>query len=236
MEQVIVQLNKVPGILGSGIFSVGGFCLVNGFSSYDPMLWAEVIREMNGITAIYEALESLNPVQACCFSFDGGTVITRSLGDKILCALVEPNANLTVIGVAFQVAVMKLRDPTQPMASSHDRFQADPAGSMSRPELYGVEQGTRRGDSGASALLSWGSRTDWERGQSPDAAGREVMHHLLRTFAKYIGPQARFILEDELKRVNHNPMTLPATMLGGLIESAANRIASRSERLSLIHI
>ncbi|MBK8014501.1 MAG: roadblock/LC7 domain-containing protein [Deltaproteobacteria bacterium] len=87
---------------------------------------------------------------------------------------------------------------------------------------------------GTSVSLSWGSREVWASAQAPNAAGRSIMHHLLRTFAKHVGPQAKFILEDELERLNYRPTTIPAPMLGTLIDAAAKRIPSKAARKKFI--
>ncbi len=76
----------------------------------------------------------------------------------------------------------------------------------------------------------WGTREEWKRLATPNSVGRKVMTNLLRTYAAYVGPEAKPILEAEIAALGATPMTVHAGQFSDLIQAAAKRIRKRSLR------
>ena len=70
--------------------------------------------------------------------------------------------------------------------------------------------------------------------QDPNSAGRKVMLHILRSFARYMGSDARRVLEAEIERMGERVLTFPAARLGDLIDSASRNIPSSAQRRAFV--
>ncbi|MCB9654746.1 MAG: hypothetical protein H6729_11515 [Deltaproteobacteria bacterium] len=287
MEFLVEQLNRTPGVIGSAVLDQHGASVAYRVTPpYDAVLFTEVYREFQNISASFLAVEQGSRVTDWMGSFSGGTVLLKNVQEKTLCVIANPHANLALLSVALKVAALKLSNlpaaaspsasvPASASASGAKGSHAAPSmparanassgqalDARAKPAWEGVRVSTSSsvlsaqygsvtnasaadpqvsGDlarsqvsAGGSVSMSWGSREVWANSQSPNAAGRSIMHHILRTFAKHVGPQAKFILEDELERLSYRPTTIPAPMLGTLIEAAAKRIPSKAARKKFI--
>ena len=84
--------------------------------------------------------------------------------------------------------------------------------------MFGVDPGPQER---RSPDMSWSSGTQSARA---GAIGLKVMRHLLETFIRYVGSDARSILEGKLRDMGTTPRGLSSEQFADLIRFAASEV------------
>jgi hypothetical protein len=251
VESILEQINKTPGVLGSAILDHTGRCIVHALPApYDGVLLAEVYRELRPVFEAYTVVEPNPGYVSFSATFDAGSLIVRNLGPLTVCVLAAADVNMSVFSVAFKVAALKLSKspeaqsrggvlvpasrstPGDRSVSRSDR----PEASVSKSSTSVSRSQSVSGFTSRDGLV-WKTREEWQQARlrDPNAAGRKVMMHVLKSLARYVGSDAQRVLESEIERMGERVTTFPASRLGDLIDSASKNIASASQRRSFVN-
>lgn len=109
IQPIINNLTEVAGVGGAAIFDDTGHCIAHHlFPPYDPFLLWEMLRELRGATDGYVGVGVGDEVTGTLLSFEHGKVFTRRAAPFELVALTAHDANIAVLAVSFNVAMLRL--------------------------------------------------------------------------------------------------------------------------------
>lgn len=245
IQPIITNLTDVAGVSGAAIFDDAGHCLAHQlFPPYDPLLLWEMLRELRVTTDGYSGVGVGSHVTDSLLVFEHGKVLIRRAEPFELVALANDNANVAVLAVAFNVAMLRLHQsgngwngsvssrgtsatgvPTY--GSSRDWSGSYDVSAESEPS--GIHRayppGSSYGSTSQQTQMSW-SQT---HSKATGAVGPKVMRHLLMVTQRYLGQDAQPLLERELRSLGATPQTLTSSQFADLIRGVA-RLLEREHR------
>lgn len=218
MNDILQGINEVGGVTGSALFDSQNACIAHLCPPpFEPILLGQVMSEVRSALDYLNHLDDAAQWEMLTAAFEGGYVIMRRLeGDVTVMALAQPTVNTAMLGIAFNVAGLKLAK----------RGQMPPAsGPISGP--LSSRSGMRSG-SGTSMSLS-----DSGGGGGPappNAVGHEVMSALLKCLAKQVGPFAKIVLKEELTKLGVTAHTIVRGQFEDLVLLLLPRIPDPTKR------
>jgi len=244
MEPIVNRIADVAGVSGAAIFGDTGTCLAHRLPPpYDPILLWEMLRGLRSATECCAGAGLEGQPNDTLLVFEEGKVVTRRAEPYELVALTSNQANLAVLGVAFNVATLRLAQRPEPQSVS---APAPAARTPSLSESTRMAQGPSYGgppgvpmspmpNVGSGPLgrvpayppegygpMSW-SQSDTSR-RAGGAVGLKVMRHLLSVTQRHLGPNGRSVLEQELQNLGATPQTLTSAHFADLIRNVARLV------------
>jgi predicted regulator of Ras-like GTPase activity (Roadblock/LC7/MglB family) len=131
MQQVLAQINSLPGVIGSFVQEGGGQVVAHLFP---PLFDSAIVQDASH--AIGEVLASLHECEgpeSVDFRFAEGRVLVKPLTGAQLVLLCTKDVNLQVLTISLNVAIKKLEKllpvvaAAQPAAGQHQVVPAAPA-------------------------------------------------------------------------------------------------------------
>ncbi len=235
MQDLVQSISGVQGVTGAAIFSREGSCLAHALSPpYEPILLAEALRELKTAMECYAGTGMEKGRGTLLLSFEQGRLAVRQAEEYDLVALTSAAANMAVLSVAFNVAVLRLQQSRSAPAFPAPRAAEPPRRPSGTVPPGGYDE--RLSQSMARDMSSSGIEAqsmNWSRSQSqsqavataPGAVGMKVMRHVLEVALRYFGPDARHLVEGELRRRNATPQTLTSAHFADLIVALSSRLA-----------
>ncbi|WP_428267519.1 hypothetical protein [Haliangium sp.] len=103
------KITSVAGVLGAAVFDDSGACLAQDLKPpYEAILLTEILGQLGDIYDNYLALAETDAIASLIGTFDGGHVLVRRFGDHTLIVIASEEANLAMLGVSINVALLKL--------------------------------------------------------------------------------------------------------------------------------
>ena len=249
MQTALQSLIQVPGVSGAAVFDLSGDCLAESLEPpYEPILLAEVVSRLREVYDNYVALDDAAG-KAVALVFEEGHLLIRSLDNITVVAIASRVANLAMLGVALNVAGLKLSraaasrapadeivpqpsaPPPQPIAAvAHgDPYVGGAPSPAASPPPLPAGLATGSTNTGNSVSVSWtAERLDVPA--PPDAVGLRVMRHVLKSLMRQIGREGKPVLEEELYRIGATPATVTGSQFTDLIMAVARRIPNAAAR------
>lgn len=106
MQEILLHINSVEGIIGSAVFSERGEVIAHAFPA---LIDAATLKKIAGLSI--ECLHGLQIAQTLEFldlRYSDGRVIVKSFSGAMLCLLCAKNINLQVLTITLNLATKKL--------------------------------------------------------------------------------------------------------------------------------
>ncbi|HEY5974295.1 MAG TPA: roadblock/LC7 domain-containing protein [Geobacteraceae bacterium] len=141
MQQVLEQINSLPGVIGSFVREAGGKVVAHVFP---PLFDSSIVQDAS--QSLADALTSLQECEgpeSVDFRFAEGRVFVKPLADAQLVLLCTKDVNLQVLTISLNVAIKKIEKllpavETVPPAASQDQVAIVPP---SRPVMPAADGG-----------------------------------------------------------------------------------------------
>jgi hypothetical protein len=249
---MLSSIAAIPGVVAAALFHKQGDCIAEVLQPpYDSLLLAEAGRLAAGAQDCFAGI-GVHPARITALSFEHGVVVVGQSTAFSAIVVASRDVNFTMLRVGLNVAVLKAQKSAEVAASGQ---MADPnaswraggesrsQGNMSQSEMglsgsMGASRGFRPNESvglrasvttsvsGQIEGMSWGERSTRATG----VVGMKVMHHLLAVYTRYVGNDARRLLERELLELRATPATLTVPQFADLIRRAGANIADPVDR------
>lgn len=236
MQEVLNSISDVGGVRGTALFDAQGSCVAHMLRPpYEPILISEAFGELRSAMDYYTGLGIGDDVQTSVVRFDQGIVAHRGVGTWHLMALCDNSANLAMLSVAFNVARLKIeRGGSSSTGAGNSRAaglqgpaSADTSMRMSNQLDRNLHEHGVSGPDESRSLPHRDAEMSWSSGSKSAPAGAiglKVMRHLLETFMRYVGNEARPILETQLREMGATPRSLSSEQFADLIRCAARKV------------
>jgi len=227
MQAMLSSLSQIQGVTGGAVFGPTGECILHQMPvPYEPILLNQVFSELRTVLDAVRYMDESGTLDAFVCRFDNGSLILREIGGHTVLLLVSPNVNMAMINVGFKVAALKRHRGPEPglavatptpapvhLSSSHlDRE----SGGGRQPSSPGPIQAT-------ISTLSASSTTE-DGPIPPDAVGVSVVNELAKLLSGHVGPFAKVIFKQELKRIGASAQTLTRSQYDDFVTFLAAKI------------
>lgn len=242
MEAILTQIGNVAGVSGSAIFDEHGGCVAHQLEPpYDPILFSDLVVGLEPLSDIHSSIDDAGDMTHLVVQFDPGMLVVRRVGGLVLVVVADANANVAKLGVATNVATLKLTRGRSGgvtpvgLATAQDRM------------ISPTPQGTSAAYSGAHAAIApapRGTSQSLPAAASPpaeevefgtrDKMGKErvspILRHLLEVSRRYFGDATKVILKEELVKCGATPASLEVYQYADLIRMVSYRIQDARDR------
>jgi len=211
MQAMLSSLSQIQGVTGGAVFDATGECILHQMPvPYEPILLNQVFSELRTVLDAVRYMDDSGILDSFVCRFDNGYLILREIGGYTVLLLVSPSVNMAMINVGFKVAALKRyrgaelspAAATPPPAPVHvSSIHVDKESGVGRaPSSPGLMQGT-------TSALSVSSTLE-DAPIPPDAVGAGVVNELVKLLSGHVGPFAKVIFKQELKRIGASTQTL----------------------------
>jgi predicted regulator of Ras-like GTPase activity (Roadblock/LC7/MglB family) len=221
---VLASVTQVPGVTGAAIMDTAGQCQQHRLQPpLEPILLTEIVTFLRTATDYYSGLDG-EEMTALVVNYSEGHIVVRSLEGRQIIVICSKGANLSMVTVSVNAAVLKLKresssSPPQIPAGGSNEFASMPDSSFSRMPSFAPQSVTHS--------MSWDDRGSMP---PPGAVGMKVMLHVLDTFVNHIGPRGKAILESELRSLGTSPRKLGAAHFADLIRRLSRYVEDKDDR------
>ena len=213
MNAIIDGLKATNGVVGCAIFDNSGECLSHSLSPpYEPVLLAQALEDFHSLNDVFDTLGDAPPTS---FFIEGsvGNLLLRKISDAMTVIVIsDPATNPTMISVAINVLVAKIKRATQTGFTS------------SSPALRPVSRSLQLSQSGFAS-----------RPPPPDSVGRIAIKNLLTVLQRHLGPAARTVLRNEFNRVGLSVSSLGLSQVPDLLHALSRHLPSQEKRNAFEH-
>lgn len=172
MKAALAGLNSIAGVVGVAVFDATDRCVTHSLPApYEPILLQSTLQQVRVALTALGSINGSAPWNDVLLECEGGAVWFRSASPLLLMVLTTSGANLSMVGVATNVALLKLAGA----AASAPGGETASAGGHSHPDAGGR------------------SRTE--------LLHPAVTDRIVRALARTLGPIARLQVEDEIDRL-----------------------------------
>lgn len=215
MDGFVDTLMKAPGVLGFLVLDPSDEALAHQLPSpYEPILLIQAMSEIRSTFDFFSSMGESGSFSSMVAFCEGGRLIVRQINQHTLIILCKATINPVMLGVALNVAGLKLERAlsNQPSAPSAN-LQAS----------WG-QHGGPGGLMNSSLQLSASRSTAENMPTPPDAISRTILTQLLKLYATFLGPAAKTILKRELARLGVTSRTLREGQFPDLVGLLAERL------------
>jgi len=235
MTEILDVLVRIPGVSGAAICNQAGECVLSQLiPPFDPILIKQLVHEIRSVFQMMRYLDDSDP-QFFVMHLDEVTVAIRQIGELSLIALATSATNSTMLGVGFNVVNLKIREygiqnfelasgsgsaPRMPNASA-SHTPPRPSSMPARGEATTIAQAASLSisDSGAKA---------------PDWIGEAALQALMKALARQLGPAAKVILKQDVKRIAVSMGGVTTSNYWTLVDALAQRISDATKREAFV--
>lgn len=172
MKAALAGLNSIPGVVGVAVFDANDQCVTHSLPPpYEPILLQSTLQQVRVALTALGSINGSAPWNDVLLQCEGGAVWFRSASPLLLMVLASSTANLSMVGVATNVTLLKLSGATAPAVAG----EVGATGGQSHAETGG-------------------------RGRA-EALHPAVTDRIVRALARSLGPIARLQVEDEIDRL-----------------------------------
>lgn len=172
MRAALAGLNSIAGVVGVAVFDASDQCVTHTLPApYEPILLQSILQQVRIALTALGSVNGSAPWNDVLLQSEGGAVWFRSASPLLLMVLATSDANLSMVGVATNVALLKLAGASVPALAG----ETASAGAHAQPDASGR------------------SRTE--------LLHPAVTDRIVRALARSLGPIARLQVEDEIDRL-----------------------------------
>lgn len=118
MQEILLQINNVEGVMGSAVFSERGELLAHAFPT---LIDAATLKKAGNLAMeCIHGLQIATSLDILDLRYADGRVIIKSFSGAMLCLLCAKNVNLQVLNITLNLAIRKLETklPTVSMGAA----------------------------------------------------------------------------------------------------------------------
>lgn len=224
MNEILDVVVRVPGVSGAALCNPQGECVLSQLSPpFEPVLVKKIVSEVRGVFQTMRYLDDTEP-QFLVVHFDDVVVAVRQIEELTLVAFATSTTSVTMLGVAFNVVNLKIRD--------HGIASFDLAAGTGL--LPGRGSQSRRPSGGMPASTPIGSASlsisDGVQPAAPDFIGDELVERLVKALARQLGPAARFVFKQQVKHIGLTVGAITPNNLSTVVEALLQRVPDVAKR------
>ena len=236
MTEILDVLVRIPGVSGAALCNQAGDCVLSQLvPPFEPILIKQLVNEIRSVFQIMRYLDDSEP-QFFVVHLDDVSIVVRQIGELTLLALATSATNSNMLGVGFNVVNLKIREygPAnfELAAGSGSGVKSSAASQSPPPRAAG--SGPGRGEATTIAASVSLSMSDSGRPAAPDWVGEAVMQKLVKALARQLGPAAKVILKQEVKRIAVSMGSVTPSNFYALIDALGQRINDPVKRQAFI--
>jgi hypothetical protein len=229
MNEILDVVVRVPGVSGAALCNQQGECVLSQLvPPFEPVLIKKIVSEVRGVFQTMRYLDDSEP-QFFVVHFDDVVVAVRQIEELTLVAFATSTTSVTMLGVAFNVVNLKIRD--------HGIANFDLAAGTGllpgRGRGRGSQSTPRPGD-GTPTSLPIGSASlsisDGIQPAAPDFIGDELVERLVKALARQLGPAARFVFKQQVKHIGLTVGAITPNNLSTVVEALLQRVTDGAKR------
>jgi hypothetical protein len=227
MNEILDVVVRVPGVSGAALCNQLGECVLSQLvPPFEPTLIKRIVFEVRGVFQTMRYLDDSEP-QFLVVHFDDVVVAVRQIEELTLVAFATNTTSVTMLGVAFNVVNLKIRDhgiANFDLAAGTGLTPGRGRGSQSTPRSSG---GTPTSVPIASAGLSI---SDSAEPAVPDFIGDELVQRLVKALARQLGPAAGFVFKQQVKHIGLTIGAITPTNLSTVVDALLQRVPDVAKR------
>jgi hypothetical protein len=233
MNEILDVVVGIPGVSGAALCNQQGECVLSQLSPpFEPILLKKIVSEVRGVFQTMRYLDDSEP-QFFVVHFDNVVVAVRQIEELTLVALATSTTSVTMLGVAFNVVNLKIRDhglanfdlATGTGLLPGRRPQNSPRPSSRTPTSVPIARGEGTPVGGASLGISDGTQP-----AAPDFIGDELVQRLVQALARQLGPAARFVFKQQVKHIGLTVGAITPNNLPTVVEALLQRLTDAAKR------
>ncbi|HEX3481305.1 MAG TPA: hypothetical protein VHT91_40105 [Kofleriaceae bacterium] len=225
MNEILDVVARIPGVSGTALCNQQGECVLSQLiSPFEPVLIKKIVSEVRGVFQTMRYLDDAEP-QFLVIHFDDVVVAVRQIEELTLVAFATSTTSVTMLGVAFNVVNLKIRDHgianfdlaegTGLLRGRGSQRPPRPSGGMPTPVPIG------------SASLSI---SDSAQPAAPDFIGDELVERLVKALARQLGPAARFVFKQQVKHIGLTVGAITPNNLSTVVDALLQRVTDVAKR------
>ena len=237
MTEILDVLVRIPGVSGAALCNQAGDCVLSQLiPPFEPILIKQLVNEIRSVFQIMRYLDDSEP-QFFVVHLDDVSIVVRQIGELTLVALASSTTNSNMLGVGFNVVNLKIREygPANfELAAGSGSGLKGASASQSPPPRQAAGSVPGRGEATTIAASVSLSMSDSGRPAAPDWVGEVVMQKLLKALARQLGPAAKVILKQEVKRIAVSMGSVTPSNFFSLVDALAQRINDPPKRQAFL--
>ncbi len=225
MNEILDVVVRVPGVSGAALCNQQGECVLSLLNPpFEAILIKKIVSEVRGVFQTMRYLDDSEP-QFLVIHFDGVVVAVRQIEELTLVAFATSTTSVTMLGVAFNVVNLKLRD--------HGLANFDLAAGTGLLPARG-SQGPSRPSSRTPTAVPIGSASLGVSGSvqpaAPDFIGDELIQRLVKALARQLGPAASFVFKQQVKHIGLTVGAITPNNLPTVVDALLQRVTDVAKR------
>lgn len=235
MNEILDVVLRVPGVSGAALCNQQAECVLSQLiPPFEPILIKKIVSEVHGVFQTMRYLDDSEP-QFLVVHFDDVVVAVRQIEELTLVAFATSTTSVTMLGVAFNVVNLKIRDHgianfdlaagTGLLPGRGRRSQSPPRPSGGTPTSVPIarSEGTTIGR--ASLSIS-----DSDQPAAPDFIGDELVQRLVKALARQLGPAASFVFKQQVKHIGLTIGAITPNNLSTVVDALLQRVTDVAKR------
>jgi predicted regulator of Ras-like GTPase activity (Roadblock/LC7/MglB family) len=234
MQAMLASLSQIQGVTGAAVFGPTGECILHQMPvPYEPILLNRLFADLRTVLDAFRYMDDSGVTDSFVCRFDNGNLILRPIGANSVLLITASNVNMAMVNVGFKVAALKLeRNAEAERAASFNPPAPQPAmPPQARVTVSSVPAAAPTGTSVSALTVS--SVVD-DAPIPPDAVGARIADDLVKLLAVQVGPFAKVLFKQELKRIGATVQTLTRSQLDDLITLLAPKVPDPTGRNQFI--
>jgi len=232
MNEILDVVVRVPGVSGAALCNQQGECVLSQLvPPFEPILIKTIVSEVRGVFQMMRYLDDSDP-QFLVLHFDDLVVAVRQIEELTLVAFATSTTSVTMLGVAFNVVNLKIRDHGIPNFDLAAGTGLTPGSGSQSPRPSGgtptsVPIARSEDTTSGSASLSI---SDSAQPAAPDFIGDELVERLVKALARQLGPAARFVFKQQVKHIGLTVGAITPNNLSSVVEALLQRVTDVAKR------
>jgi hypothetical protein len=226
MNEILDVVLRVPGVSGTALCNPQGECVLSQLvPPFEPILIKKIVAEVRGVFQTMRYLDD-SEAQFLVVHFDDVVVAVRQIEELTLVAFATSTTSVTMLGVAFNVVNLKIRDhgiANFDLAAGTGLTPGRGRGSQSPPRPGG---GTPSVSIGSASL----SISDSDQPAAPDFIGDELVQRLVKALARQLGPAAKFVFKQQVKHIGLTVGEITPNNLSAVVDALLQRVTDVAKR------
>ena len=225
MNEILDVVVRVPGVSGAALCNHQGECVLSQLiPPFEPILIKKIVSEVRGVFQTMRYLDNSEP-QFLVVHFDDVVVAVRQIEDLTLVAFATSTTSVTMLGVAFNVVNLKIRDHGIANFDLAEGTGLLPGRGSQRPPRPGDRTPTPVPIGSASLGIS-----DSAQPAAPDFIGDELVERLVKALARQLGPAARFVFKQQVKHIGLTIGAITPNNLSTVVDALLQRVTDVAKR------
>ncbi|HLM75305.1 MAG TPA: hypothetical protein VK459_21485 [Polyangiaceae bacterium] len=221
MQALLASLSQIQGVMGAAVFGPTGECILHQMPMpYETILLNRLFADLRTVLDAFRYMDDSGVTDSFVCRFDNGNLILRPMGGNSVLLMTAPNVNMAMVNVGFKVASLKMERSAE---AAHAVTLNPPPPQPAPAPAAQVTMSSVPPMVPAVSSLTVSSVVD-DAPIPPDAVGARIADDLVRLLAVQVGPFAKVLFRQELKRIGATVQTLTRSQLDDLITLLAPKV------------